>query len=381
MTPATISSGLVPNPPPSTLFVPPTRIDWDILFQLMFDELLTPSPSVDYPASEVVALIHEVVAPVPAVSTGLHSSTNVDQDAPSLSHSQTTPETQPPIIPNDVEEDNHDIEITHMGNDLYFGIPILEIPFDQYSSSDSIHIIVHPDPQIFEHNSKWTKDHPLENIIGELARPKYKGGFAQSCLDRSNVDELNVLNACCMGALHRHRQSYGYYFEVDLQMKARRTGRGYKDFLAVRSSHDGRLQMDCQTGFEWYFRGRVLSGFLKTLFVIRRKQRISSGTMDTPMVEKSKLDEDKEGKTVDLSHYQFRDADHDGCQDTRRSTSGSLQFLGDRLVGWSSKRQKSTAISSTEAEYIAIVSTGGHLHKVRSFTPETLKQLADEVDE
>ncbi|GKF95712.1 hypothetical protein Tco_0288447, partial [Tanacetum coccineum] len=33
MTPATISSGLVPNPPSSTLFLPPLRIDWDMLFQ------------------------------------------------------------------------------------------------------------------------------------------------------------------------------------------------------------------------------------------------------------------------------------------------------------------------------------------------------------
>ncbi|GJY09541.1 retrovirus-related pol polyprotein from transposon TNT 1-94 [Tanacetum coccineum] len=52
--------------------------------------------------------------------------------------------------------------------------------------------------------------------------------------------------------------------------------------------------------------------------------------MDTPMVEKSKLDEEKEGKAVDPSHY--RDADHAGCQDTRRSISGSMQFLGDRLL-------------------------------------------------
>ncbi|GJZ95255.1 hypothetical protein Tco_0667458 [Tanacetum coccineum] len=50
----------------------------------------------------------------------------------------------------------------------------------------------------------------------------------------------------------------------------------------------------------------------------------------------------------------FADADHAGCQDTRRSTSGSVQLLGDRLVSWSSKRQKSAAISSTEAEYIAL---------------------------
>ncbi|GKA73673.1 hypothetical protein Tco_0779975, partial [Tanacetum coccineum] len=136
MTPATISSGLVPNPPPSTPFVPPSRTDWDILFQPMFDELLTPLPSVDLPAPEVIAQIDEVVAPVPAESTGSPSSTTVDQDAPSPSNSQTTLETQPLVIPNDVEEDNLDIEVAHMGND-----------------------------------PKWTKDHPLENIIGELKRP------------------------------------------------------------------------------------------------------------------------------------------------------------------------------------------------------------------
>nr|GEY79785.1 hypothetical protein [Tanacetum cinerariifolium] len=76
---------------------------------------------------------------------------------------------------------------------------------------------------------------------------------------------------------------------------------------------------------------------------------------DTPMVEKSKLDEVKEGKSVIPSHYHaFADADHAGCQDTRRSISGSLLFLGERLISWSSKRQKSAAISSTEAEYIAL---------------------------
>ncbi|GKE18811.1 hypothetical protein Tco_1426388, partial [Tanacetum coccineum] len=47
-------------------------------------------------------------------------------------------------------------------------------------------------------------------------------------------------------------------------------------------------------------------------------------------------------------------ADHAGCQDTRRSTSGSARFLGDKLVSWSLKKQKCTAISSTKAEYIAL---------------------------
>nr|GFD25630.1 uncharacterized mitochondrial protein AtMg00810-like [Tanacetum cinerariifolium] len=50
----------------------------------------------------------------------------------------------------------------------------------------------------------------------------------------------------------------------------------------------------------------------------------------------------------------YADADHVGCQDTRRSTLGNAQFLGDKLVSWSSKKQQSTAISTTKAEYIAM---------------------------
>ncbi|GJV16453.1 hypothetical protein Tco_1361776 [Tanacetum coccineum] len=90
--------------------------DWDILFQPLFDELLNPPSSVDHPAPEVIAPIAEVVSPEPAALTGSPSSINVDQDAPSPIHSQTTPETQPPVILNDVEEYNHDTEIAHMGN-------------------------------------------------------------------------------------------------------------------------------------------------------------------------------------------------------------------------------------------------------------------------
>ncbi|GJZ14931.1 integrase, catalytic region, zinc finger, CCHC-type containing protein [Tanacetum coccineum] len=165
MTPATISSGLVPKPTSSTPFVPPSRTDWDMLFQQLFDELLTPPPCVDNPAPEVIALIAEVVALEPAASTGLPSSTIVDQDAPSLSNSQTTPKTQSSIIPDDVEDDNHDLDVAHMNNDPFFGIPIPEVSSDQSLLTDSIHTIVHPDHQISEHNRKWTKDHPLENML------------------------------------------------------------------------------------------------------------------------------------------------------------------------------------------------------------------------
>ncbi|GJR42608.1 hypothetical protein Tco_1310711 [Tanacetum coccineum] len=50
----------------------------------------------------------------------------------------------------------------------------------------------------------------------------------------------------------------------------------------------------------------------------------------------------------------FSDADHAGCLDTRKSTSRGIQFLGDKLVSWMSKKQNYTAMSSTEAEYVAL---------------------------
>ncbi|GJR90533.1 retrovirus-related pol polyprotein from transposon TNT 1-94 [Tanacetum coccineum] len=50
----------------------------------------------------------------------------------------------------------------------------------------------------------------------------------------------------------------------------------------------------------------------------------------------------------------FSDADHAGCIDTRKSTSGGIQFLGDKLVSWMSKKQDCTAMSSAEAEYVEL---------------------------
>ncbi|GJZ33251.1 retrovirus-related pol polyprotein from transposon TNT 1-94 [Tanacetum coccineum] len=164
----TICSGLMSNPPPSTPFVPPSRSEWDILFQPMFDELFNPPPSVDPPALEVIAPLAEVVALEPVDSTDSPSSTIVDQDAPSASNSQTSPETQSPVISNDVEEDDHDLDVAHINNDPFFGIPILEHGSKASSSSDVIPNVVHIAAPNSEYVNKWTNDHPLNNIIVKL---------------------------------------------------------------------------------------------------------------------------------------------------------------------------------------------------------------------
>ncbi|GJW65979.1 retrovirus-related pol polyprotein from transposon TNT 1-94 [Tanacetum coccineum] len=48
------------------------------------------------------------------------------------------------------------------------------------------------------------------------------------------------------------------------------------------------------------------------------------------------------------------DADHAGCKDDCKSTSRGIQFLGERLVSWSSKKQDYTAMSTPEAEYVSL---------------------------
>nr|GEW01479.1 retrovirus-related Pol polyprotein from transposon TNT 1-94 [Tanacetum cinerariifolium] len=150
-------------------------------------------------------------------STGSPSSTSVDQDTPSPSKSQTTTETQSSVIPQAVEEDNIDIKVAYMGNDLLFSVPITKVTSAQSSSTVSPHTIMQPNYQIPQHISKWTKDHPLDNIIGQLSRlvsirlqlheqahfcyndafltsvePKtYKDDLTQSCWIKAMQEELN----------------------------------------------------------------------------------------------------------------------------------------------------------------------------------------------
>ncbi|GJT09795.1 retrovirus-related pol polyprotein from transposon TNT 1-94 [Tanacetum coccineum] len=136
-------------------------------------------------------------------------------------------------------------------------------------------------------------------------------------------------------------------------------------------------------------RGIFINQSNYALEIIKKYGMLSSDPVDTPMVDKSKLDEDLQGKPVDPTHYRgmigtidmglwyskdscitltaYADADHAGCQDTKRSTSGSAQFMTDKLVRWLSKNKKCTTISSTEAEHIALSGCGGILQRLEAF--------------
>nr|GEW23413.1 uncharacterized mitochondrial protein AtMg00810-like [Tanacetum cinerariifolium] len=391
------------KPSSLTPYVPPSRNDWDLLFQLMFDELLNPPPSIDLQAPEVIAPIIEVIPPVQAEST-------------------------------DVEEDNLDIEVSHMGNDLLFGVPIPEVTSAQSSSTVSPHKIVQPDHQIPQHISKWKKDHPLDNIISQLSRPVstrlqlheqalfcYYDAFLTSVEPKTYKDALT--QSCWIEAMNGNDLLLVQIYVDDIIFAA--STPELCDLFANLMCLKFKMSMMGKISF---FLGLQIYQSLRGIFINQSKYALESlknygfkscDPVDTLMVEKSKLDEDKEGKAIDPSHYRgmigtllyltasrpdlqfaicmwaryqarptenhvhavkrifrylrgtvhqglwypkdssvaltvFADADHAGCQDTHRSTSGSVQFLGERLISWSSKRQKSAAISSMEAGYIAL---------------------------
>ncbi|GJU98146.1 integrase, catalytic region, zinc finger, CCHC-type containing protein [Tanacetum coccineum] len=132
MTPGTLCSGLVPNPIPQPPYVPPTKNDWDILFQ-----------------------------PIPVDPTGLPVSTSLEQDAPYVSTSST-------------QEQEHSLIISQGGEESpktpYFHDDPLHETLHKESTSQGSSSNVRPSHTPFELLGRWTKNHPIENVIGDPSR-------------------------------------------------------------------------------------------------------------------------------------------------------------------------------------------------------------------
>ncbi|GKF67978.1 hypothetical protein Tco_0197657 [Tanacetum coccineum] len=134
--PRQISSGLVPNLVPAAPYVPPKNKELKILFQPMFDEFIEP-PRVERPVSPSLSV------PVLVNSASTPSSTTIDKDAPSPNN---------PFAPID--------------NNLFVNVFASEPSSEASSSRDvssaeSTHV-----SQPHHHLGKWSKDHPLNNVIG-----------------------------------------------------------------------------------------------------------------------------------------------------------------------------------------------------------------------
>nr|GEY44783.1 retrovirus-related Pol polyprotein from transposon TNT 1-94 [Tanacetum cinerariifolium] len=126
-------------------------------------------------------------------STSTPSSTTIDQDAPFTSTSQTPPEPQPIVTLLDAGETDNDIEVAHMDNDHYFGLPIPEPSFEESSSRIVIPTNVNSVNQPQEHFSKWTRDHPFGNVIDALTESYWIKAMQEElneldCLKEEGID-------------------------------------------------------------------------------------------------------------------------------------------------------------------------------------------------
>nr|GEW06230.1 uncharacterized mitochondrial protein AtMg00810-like [Tanacetum cinerariifolium] len=347
MTHATISSGLVPNLPLSIPYVPPLRTKWDILFQPLFDELLTLPPNVDPPAPQVIAPIAKVVALKPAESTGSPSSTTVDQDAPSPSNSQTTSKTQSLDISNDVEEENHDLDTTHMNNDPFFRILILKNDFES-SSSDVIPAVMHTAAPNSEHISQSRRGIFLnQSKYGLESLEKY--GMESSnpvdipMVEKSKLDEDP--QAKTVDPTH-YRGMVGTL----MYLTASRPNLTFAISMCAR------------------YQAKPTKKHLHTVKRIFKNLR---GTVNRGLWYP---------KDSSIALTAYADADHMGCQDIRRSTSGKKVENGVvELYFVNTKYQLANiftkALCRERIEFL-INKLG-----MQSFMPETLKLLADEAEE
>ncbi|GJX13845.1 retrovirus-related pol polyprotein from transposon TNT 1-94 [Tanacetum coccineum] len=454
MTPATSSSVFVPNPIPQQPCIPPPRDDWDCLFQPMFDEYfnaltIAVSPVPVAVASRVVDLADSPV------------STSIGQDAPSTISPKTP----------------------------HFHVDPLHESLHEDSTSQGLSSNVRPIHTPFESLGRWTKDHPISNVIEDPSRfvssrkqlqtdamwcyfdafltsvePK---NFKQAMTEPSWIDamqkeihefqRLQVKTDEFSGVLKNKArlvaQGFGQEEGIDFEESFAPVARieAIRIFVSYAANKNMTIfQMDVKTAFldgdlkvevyvsqpegfvnqdnpshvyklkkaiyglkqaprTWY---DMLSSFLisqqfskgavdPTLFIgkagndlllFKMSMMGQIDSVDIPMVEKNKLDEDLQGKPVDATLYRgmigslmyltssrpdliyavclcaryqakptekhlnavkqiFRylkgtinmglwyskdtgmslmayvDADHAWCQDTRRSTSGSAQFL------------------------------------------------------
>ncbi|GJS89049.1 copia protein [Tanacetum coccineum] len=352
MTPATSSTKIGSNPVSQQPCLPPIRDDWDRLFQPMFNEYFNP-PIIDVSLIPNARLLYELK--VLAI----------------FSCFEESPKT--PTFHDDPLNESPSEDSTPQG------------------SSSNVRQIHTP----FEHLGRWTKDHPIANMIGDPSRsdnPSHvyklkKALFGLKQAPRAWYDMLSSF-------LVSQQFSKGV---VDLTLFTRHAGNNillvqiYVDDIIFASTNTAmcdefanqmtnKFKMSMM-GKMSFFLGLQISQSPRGIFINQSKYASeivkkyglhTTDIVDTPMIENKKLDEDLQRKPVDATLYRgmirslmyltasrpdlnhvvclcaryqakptekhlqedtnmsltaYADADHARCQDTRRSTSGSAQFL------------------------------------------------------
>nr|GEW13439.1 hypothetical protein [Tanacetum cinerariifolium] len=341
---------------------------------VQFDELTEPMAHVHLSTRPALIFLTpgHITIQVPVNSAGTPSSTIIDQDAPSPSISPSSSALQSPSLHQGVAAESTFIEdnpVAPVDNNPFINVFAPKPGSDASSSGDVSSTESTYVSQTLHYLSKWSKDHPLDNVIGNPSRPvstrkqlttdalwslynsvlskvepkNFKSAITKDCWFQAMQDEIHEFDRLQVWKLVPQPDcvmivALKWIYKVKLDE--------YGDVLKNKARPSDTC-LSSKEGFVWVKAGSsgVASPTKKHLEALKRVFRYLRGTINWGLWYL---------KDTAMALTAYANADHAGCQDTRRSTSGSTQFLSDKLVNWLSKKQKSTTISTTEAEYIAM---------------------------
>nr|GEY75407.1 integrase, catalytic region, zinc finger, CCHC-type, peptidase aspartic, catalytic [Tanacetum cinerariifolium] len=264
----------------------------------------------------------------------------------------------PPSNPTYVHvEENNDnqAEEEHLPDDEFtnhFCAPTQEVVESSSHNVGNSNVPTFNQPQVSEY--RWTKDHPLEQVRRNPSRQYKQGSNLQQilkCEELHQFDRLQVwelVDKPFSKTVIRLKWLWKNKKDEDqtvIHNKARLVAKGYAQEDDV-DFEESFAPMDVKTAF--------LNGPLKEEVYVAQPDGFvdpdhPERTSDPP-ISTWYLHQSGQGSSFGLTT--FSDVDHTGCIDSRKSTYRGIQFLGDKLVSWMSKKQNYTAMSSAEAEYV-----------------------------
>ncbi|GJY41779.1 retrovirus-related pol polyprotein from transposon TNT 1-94 [Tanacetum coccineum] len=340
------------NVSPSADTIAPSQEELDLLFGPMYDEFFTAgTSSVNKSSSPTDNYTQQDSQP----TTNIHHSTE-------------------PITPTTTvhAEENNDNQAKDAHFEPYEFVNPLCTPVQELAESSSCNVDnsnMHTFYQPHQSEHQWTKDHSLFHVSRNPSKPVQTRRqlvtdpeMCMFALTVSTAEPKNIKEAMADSAwieamqeeIHQfdRLQEEGIDFEESFAPVARlEVVRIFIAYVAHKSFPI--YQMDVKTTFlNGPLKEEVLLKAKYALEILKKHGMEKCDSVGTLMATKPKLDADLSGKLVDQTDY--RNVDHAGCLNTRKSTFGGIQLLGDKLVSWMSKKQDCTAMSSAEAEYMTL---------------------------
>ncbi|GJS11095.1 retrovirus-related pol polyprotein from transposon TNT 1-94 [Tanacetum coccineum] len=410
---AVATAWLVPNFAPAIPYVPPTNKDLELLFQPMFDEYFE-TPTGDHQMPHVPA------APTPAIPTGPLVYISFDHDAVVL---------RPVYVMVIALKWIYKVKLDEYGNVLKNKARLDAKGYRQEEGIDFKESFA-PVARI-EAIRIFIANAASKNMV--IYQMDVKTAFSEWRSARRTLYGLKQAPRAWYDTLSKFLMATKLFKgAADPMLFTHKTGKHillvqiYVDDIIFASTDPTACLQVSQSP-----RGIFINQAKYALEILNKYGMDLTDPVDTPMVDRLKLDEDLKGTLVDQTRFRgmvgslmyltasrpelvfvmcmcvryqakptknhleaikrvfwylrgtihmglwypkdnamaliaYVDVDHAGCQDTRRSTSGSAQFLEEKLVSLSSKKQRSTAISTTEAEYIAMSSCCAQILWMRS---------------